>query len=155
MQCVASESFELEGTPKDHLVLLPAMYRDTHSSISAQIPSPDFGCLQGRGTTTSLGTLCSASHLLSPFIDSPFNETRLYFKQGPIRGTFSPVLPSLLFACPSVQIKSKYIRKTDFQSHLHQNGVPLFLSERPSYQTNSSVQNYLFISATTFLKHSI
>ena len=33
------ESFEWEGTLKDHLVQPPAMSRDTHSPISAQSPS--------------------------------------------------------------------------------------------------------------------
>jgi len=57
------ESFTLKGTLQEHLVPLPAMHRDTHSSISAQSPSPDLGCLQGWGTTTSLSSLCSASSL--------------------------------------------------------------------------------------------
>jgi len=33
------EWFELEGTPKGHLVQIPAVISDTHSSISAQSPS--------------------------------------------------------------------------------------------------------------------
>jgi len=41
-------SFELEGSLQGHLVPLPALSRDTHSSISAQSPiQPDLGCLQG------------------------------------------------------------------------------------------------------------
>jgi len=38
---------------------LPALNRDTHSSISAHSPiQPDLECLQGWSTTTSLGNLC-------------------------------------------------------------------------------------------------
>jgi len=55
------EWLELEGTPKGCLFALPAEHRDTHSSSSAHSPIPDRGCLQGWGTTTSLGTLCSVS----------------------------------------------------------------------------------------------
>ena len=55
----ATELFEL--TLKGHLVSLPAVHRDIHSSISAQNPiQPDLGCLQEWGTT-SLGNLCSNS----------------------------------------------------------------------------------------------
>ena len=42
-----AEWFELEGTSKGHPVQPPAVSRDTHSSISAQSPSPALGCLQG------------------------------------------------------------------------------------------------------------
>jgi len=52
-----TELFGLEGAPQDPLVPLPAMHRDTHSSISAQSPSPDLGCLQGWGSTASPGKL--------------------------------------------------------------------------------------------------
>ena len=58
-QQAITEWFQLEGTSKGRLVPLPALSRDTHSSISAQSPfQPDCGCLQGWGTATSLGTLC-------------------------------------------------------------------------------------------------
>jgi len=40
------------------------MHTGTHSSISAQSPYSSLGCLQGWGSTTSLGNLCSASPLL-------------------------------------------------------------------------------------------
>ena len=51
----------MEGTFKGRQVPLPAVHRDTHSSISAQSPiQPDFGYLQGQGSTSSLGNLCSA-----------------------------------------------------------------------------------------------
>jgi len=45
----AIEWFGVEGTLQGHLVPLPAMHGDTHSSISAHSPSPDLGCLQGWG----------------------------------------------------------------------------------------------------------
>ena len=45
---------ELEGTFKGHLVPLPAMSRDTHSSISAQSPPASCWVSAGMGTTTSL-----------------------------------------------------------------------------------------------------
>jgi len=35
----------------------PALSRDTHSSIGAHSPSPELGCVQGWGTTASLGAL--------------------------------------------------------------------------------------------------
>jgi len=65
-----SESFDVrEGTLKGHLFLLPAVHGDTHSSIGAQSPiQPDWGCLQGWGTTTSLGKLCGASHVHQLFL---------------------------------------------------------------------------------------
>ena len=59
--CRVVEWFELDGIPEGHLVPLPVMHRDTHSSISAQSPSLDLECLQGWGTTTSHCNLCSAS----------------------------------------------------------------------------------------------
>ena len=63
---VIGERFVLEGTPKGHLVPLPAVHRDSHSSSSAQSPvQPDLGCLQGRGTTASLGNLCHCLTALS------------------------------------------------------------------------------------------
>jgi len=37
--CLPRASLELEGTPKGHQVPLPAVHRDTHSSISAQSSS--------------------------------------------------------------------------------------------------------------------
>jgi len=50
------ESLVLEGTFKDHLIPLPTLNRDTHSSISAQSPiQPDLGCLQGWVIWISLG----------------------------------------------------------------------------------------------------
>ena len=52
------EWFELEGTLKGQLVPLPAISRDTHSSISAQSTvQPDLGCL----STNSLGSPFHAS----------------------------------------------------------------------------------------------
>jgi len=54
---------ELEGTLRGCLVPIPAVHRDSHSSSSAQSPiQPDLGCLQGWGTTASLGNL---SHCLT------------------------------------------------------------------------------------------
>jgi len=50
--------FELEGTLKDHLAPLPAMNRDSHSSISAQSPSSLTLDVSKNGEpTTSLGNL--------------------------------------------------------------------------------------------------
>jgi len=47
-------------------VPLPAVHRDSHSSSSAQCPvQPDLGCLQGRGTTASLGNLFLISIFLT------------------------------------------------------------------------------------------
>ena len=58
--------FEWEGTLRGRLVPLPAVHRDSHSSSSAQSPvQPDLGCLQGRGTTASLGNLCHCLTALS------------------------------------------------------------------------------------------
>ena len=54
---------------KGHLLPLPAL--NTHSSIGTQSPvQPDLGCLQGQGTTTSLGNLflCLATLLLKHFL---------------------------------------------------------------------------------------
>lgn len=71
------EWFGLEGTPKGRLVPLPAVHRDSHSSSSAQSPvQPDLGCLQGRGTTASLGNLCHclATYIFIGFKDSPHTK---------------------------------------------------------------------------------
>ena len=59
------ELLELKGTRKGYLVPLPALNRDTHSSISAHSPvQPDLGCLQGWGTTASQGNLCQCFQTL-------------------------------------------------------------------------------------------
>ena len=56
---VIIEPFELEGTTKGHLVQLPAVNRDTHSSISAQSPSSlTSGVCRNRTSTCCLGNLC-------------------------------------------------------------------------------------------------
>ena len=43
------------------LIPLPAVCREPHGSIRAQSPSPERGCVQGWGSTTSMSNLCSAS----------------------------------------------------------------------------------------------
>ena len=59
------ELLELKGTRKGYLVPLPALNRDTHTSISAHSPvQPDLGCLQGWGTTASQGNLCQCFQTL-------------------------------------------------------------------------------------------
>lgn len=54
------ESFELEETFEGQPVHIPALNRDTTASSGVQ---PDLGCVQGRGTTSSLGNL--GQHLIT------------------------------------------------------------------------------------------
>ncbi len=76
----------MEGTSKGCLVPLPALSRDTHSSISAQSPiQPDCGCVQGWGTATSLGTLCHSSPSLATFsLTSSLNLLSFSLKPFPL-----------------------------------------------------------------------
>ena len=59
----STEWFGLEGTFKVHLVPLPAVNKNTHSSISAQSPvQPDLGCLQGWGPRHLSGQPVAVPH---------------------------------------------------------------------------------------------
>jgi len=84
--CVFLGSFELEGSLKGHVVQLPALSRDTHSSIGCSEPiQPNPGCRDG-GTTTSPGNLC---HCVIAFIGkqhllSTLNLPSLSMKQFPL-----------------------------------------------------------------------
>ena len=67
------ESLELEGTLKGHLVSLPALSRDTHSSISSQSPSSlTLGVCR---PVTSLCNLCQCCTNTSYFQGKPSRST--------------------------------------------------------------------------------
>ena len=79
---------KLERTLKSHLVQPPALNMDTHSSIRCSEPiQPDFGCLQGWGTITILGSLCQCLTALTVenfFLKSNLNLLFYSFKLFPL-----------------------------------------------------------------------
>jgi len=90
------ELFELEGTLKDHLIPLPAVHRDTHSSLRCSEPvQPDLGCLQGWGTATYLGNLCQCLTTLivkNVFLRSNLNLLSFGLKPFPLVPSQQPPL---------------------------------------------------------------